>query len=127
MLISSSFFEYDLGLLTITLGSAGSFIRVNSDIGILRRQLRCAWPMGGDSVVAGWVEESFAYEKPEIPKCTAINSTVGAGDAFLGGLLVGLESLVSKNVDVPSDFTLGALLKFAQSTAVSQIYGITQK
>ena len=51
---------------------------------------------GGDSIAAGWVEESFAYEKPEIPKCTAINSTVGAGDAFLGGLLVGLESLVSK-------------------------------
>ena len=79
--------------------------------------------MGGGSIVAGWVKESFAYEKPEIPNCTAINSTVGAGDAFLGGLLVGLEILVSKNVDVPSDFTLGALLKFAQSTAVSQIYG----
>ena len=29
-------------------------------------------------------------------------------------------------MDVPSDFTLRALLKFAQSTAVSQIYGGSQ-
>ena len=66
-------------------------------------------------IYCGWLGEGVVcIRKPEIPNCTAINSTVGAGDAFLGGLLVGLESLVSKNVDVPSDFTLRALLKFAR-------------
>ena len=123
-ILSNSFLKYNVGLIAITLGSSGAFLQINDNLDVLRKQFRCALPGKNDSIISKWMKESYTFETPVIPDGASLKTTVGAGDAFLAGMLVGLESLSSGNGFGGKITTLNSLLKFAQDVAVKHIYGL---
>ena len=126
-ILSNAFLKHNVALVAITLGSSGAFLHMNDDINIVRQQFRSALgePTSlGNMIISCWVGESNTFERPIIPEGVTLKSTVGAGDAFLAGLLVGLESLCSGDGFEGKISSLNSLLKFAQDVAVKHIYGL---
>jgi len=124
--LANYFFECGVAIVTITLGSQGAFIAVHSDSQHVMRQFGAAAPEA--KYVEQWCATSAVMS--EIPKSSApVLDTVGAGDSFLAGLLMALESMAvikenCKDLLSEENKTLLGLLNWSQTCAGQMISGV---
>ena len=103
-------------IVTITLGKAGACVKLNSDIGVVRERFGAAVP--SEEVLKSWSITGFAKAGPaSLSSDSAVEDTVGAGDAFQAGMLVALERLASIPDSSDNPRHLMELLMFAQQSA----------
>jgi len=123
-MLAEYFFRYNVAIVAITMGQNGAFLQVNDELETIKYQLKAAAP--DETILAAWIQEGFAHSKAIVQPGGAEEKgggTVGAGDAFVAGMLAGLESLANKQVEDRSEPTLLGLLHLAQTTASNAIYG----
>ena len=101
-------------------------MQVHEDVGILRARFGAATPIK-DSVLNEWAKESYVKQSC-VSQATSSKplplNTVGAGDAFLAGLLVGLESLANKDLKEKrmQGSKLSDILYFSQLCAFEHVF-----
>ena len=116
--------ESGAAMVAITLGGAGACVKMNGSVSVVRERFGVAAVEGGwleRAVEVGFVKAGVEVVERSGGAGRTAGNTVGAGDSFQAGMLVGLERLAGGEVGVED---LAGLLRFAQGCAGRFVMGM---
>ena len=122
--LAQPFLDRGVAIVTITLGCHGAYIGVHSERTHIQNQLGVACL--NDNDVENWCQTKSILSPLPIRTNDSGGSgdTVGAGDSFVAGMLLCLESMaLNKDTDNQKRNTLNDVLNFAQKCAGDMING----